>query len=503
MQILDWIVIGLYAAALLVVGYVCGRKVETEEDYLLGGRTMRPTAVGLSMFATLFSTITYLAFPGEMIRHGPMILAGLIAYPLVFWIVGWFLIPHFMRLRVTSGYELLERRLGVGVRMIGVSMFLLLRLLWMSVIIYATADIVLVPLLGLSSHYTPLLCLVMTVLTIIYTSMGGLRAVVLTDVIQTMILFCGAIIALVLLTWWCGGIEGWFPSTWSPQWDPLAVIQTGENGRSILVAFVAGVVWFVSTSGSDQMAIQRYLATRDIQAARQVMSISLIANTGVQLLLAAVGFALLGFYQSNPELIPGGANLVEQADRLFPAFIVYALPMGLSGLVIAGLLAAAMSSLSSGLNSVCAVVSVDLIGRFHIGNNGKNHVTQSRWISVVIGLIVIALSTGVASVEGNLLELTYKVVNLFVAPLFGLFVMALFVKWATGLGTILGAIAGMIVVGLINFWTPLTGHSQPPIGFMWAMPCGLLVQVLVGMLASWIPGAKQYESLDHFRNATI
>ncbi len=504
MHALDWLVIAGYAVGMLAVGYHYSRRVETREDYLLGGRTMRPTAVGLSMFATLFSTITYLAFPGEMIRHGPMILAGVLAYPIVYVIVGWALIPHFMRLRITSGYELLERRLGVGVRMLGVSMFLALRLLWMAVIIYATADTVLVPLLGLTSSATPWVCLGMIVLTIIYTSMGGLRAVVVTDVIQTAILFGGAVISLGMLTWWSGGVGGWFPTEWAPHWDELRWVREGAHGRSVMLAFVAVIVWFVATSGSDQMAIQRYLATRDVRSARAVMAVSLVTNAGVQLLLAAIGFALVAYYQSRPELLPDGAGLAANADRLFPAFIVAALPIGLSGLVIAGLLAAAMSSLSSGLNSACAVVAVDLIERCRPSSEaGPARLSLTRWVSVGIGVVVVLLSTGVSLVQGNLLELTYKVVNLLVSPLFGLFFMALFVRWATGLGTLVGAAAGVATVVAINFWRELTGQDEPPVGFMWAMPLGLVVQIVVGAAASGLPAGRRYEPLDRFRSHAV
>lgn len=500
MHTLDWIVVAFYGLALLGVGYYYSRRVESREDYLLGGRSMKPTAVGLSMFATLFSTITYLAFPGEMIRHGPMLLAAILAYPLVYWIVGWAIIPHFVCLRVTSGYELLERRLGVGVRMLGVFMFLALRLLWMAVIIYATADAVLVPLLGLTAKYTPLICFVMIVLTIVYTSMGGMRAVVATDVIQTVILFGGAVITLSLLTWQLGGVGAWFPTEWAGNWDPVSWVQGGDNGRSIMAAFISAVVWFVATSGSDQMAIQRYLATRDVHSARKMMGVSLITNAGVQLLLAAVGFALLAYFTARPDLLSGNTNIIDNADRLFPSFIVAGLPVGMSGLVIAGLLSAAMSSLSSGLNSACAVISVDLLDRKRSdGTTSADNVALNRWISVGVGVVVLTLSTLVTLVQGNLLELSYKVVNLLACPLFGLFAMAMFVRRATGFATIIGAAAGLFTVTLINYWTELTGDPTPPVGFLWAMPLGLLVQLAVGIAATYLPWGRHWESLDDFR----
>jgi SSS family solute:Na+ symporter len=121
LQALDWAILFLYAVGVLGAGWFYSRRNKTVDDYLVGGRNMKPWAVGFSFFVAVFSTLTYLARPGEMIRFGPLTLAGMTAVPLIYWIVGWFIIPVFMRLRVTSGNELLERRLGLAVRQTGVS----------------------------------------------------------------------------------------------------------------------------------------------------------------------------------------------------------------------------------------------------------------------------------------------------------------------------------------------------------------------------------------------
>ena len=154
---------------------------------------MKATAIGISLFASLLSALSYLANPGEMIKYGPIIMSGVAAYPFIVWAVGKFIIPSFMKLQVTSGYELLEARFGLTVRLLGASFFLALRLLWMSVIIYATTDKVLIPLTGLDPAFKPWLCLAVGFVTVIYTSAGGLRAVVFTDVAQTFILFPGCV----------------------------------------------------------------------------------------------------------------------------------------------------------------------------------------------------------------------------------------------------------------------------------------------------------------------
>ncbi len=483
---LDWGVIGIYGLGMLGIGWYYARRSRTADDYLLGGRNMKPWTVELSLFATLLSTITYLSSPGEMIKHGPLFFSSLLAYPLAALVVGRYLIPYFVRLPHTSAYEILQTRLGTSVRVLGALFFLSLRLLWMAVIIEATSSIVLIPMLGMERSQTPYLCALLGLTTVIYTSMGGIRAVVATDVVQTFVLLGGAIVSLAVITWQLGGIDGWWPSRWSENWDPITLGYDSQARVSLLGAVVATFFWHVCTAGSDQMAIQRYFATRDAQAARRMYYISLLAGAVVIGLLALLGLALLAWFTAHREMLGPGQTIAENADQLFPRFIAIGLPAGVSGLVVAGLLAAAMSSLSSGLNSSCAVITVDFLDRFGRGvQTESQHVRRTRLVSWSVGLAVVLLSTVVGVVEGNLLEVAYKVTNLLVAPLFGLFVMALFVRFGTAFGTFVGAAFGLATVVAINYWKEFTG--EPGISFLWAMPLGLSVQVVVGSLASLLP----------------
>lgn len=496
--VVDWVVIVLYGLAMLAVGWHYWRRTHTSEDYLLGGRTMKSLPVGLSLFATLFSTISYLAWPGEVVKYGPMFLSVCVAYPLVAVVAGRFLIPHIMKLKITSAYELLEVRLGLAVRLLGSTLFLLLRVLWMSVIVYATVGTVLMPLLGLDPSLTPWVCAVLGGITLIYTAMGGLRAVVWTDVLQSLILFAGAAVAIAAVTVYLGGVSAWWPTRWEPHWTE-PVFYDPNIRVTFLGAVLATFTWYISTAGADQMAVQRYLATRDVQSARKVLNTSLVANTLVFLLLAALGLALLAYFQANPHLVPDGQTIYDNADLLFTRFIAVGLPSGFAGLVVAGLLAAAMSSLSSGINSSCSVVMADFIDRFGLRGGKRSprptSPTESggawleRCVSVVIGAVMVALSSFVGVVHGNLLEIAYKVVNLLSAPLFGLFCMAMFVPWATGFGTLVGAGAGLAVVVAINFWEELFGTRG--ISFLWAMPLSFLVQMAVGMVASLLPTGRR------------
>ncbi|MBP7937011.1 MAG: hypothetical protein KA354_20400 [Phycisphaerae bacterium] len=491
MSSLDWAVIGAYCLGMLAIGWYYARRSKTTEDYLLGGRRMNPLIVGISLFATLMSTISYLSWPGEVIRYGPIMVCGAVAaYPFVALVVGWFMIPFIMKLRVTSAYQILEANLGHGVRLLGSTMFLTIRLLWMAVIIYATVNKVLIPLTGLPEAIAPYVCLLMGLIVLVYTSMGGLRAVVLTDVVQGAILFGGAILVFAVITVRMGGIGAWWPTAWPAHWPEVVWGYDGHARTTFAGIMIAMFTWYICTSGSDQIAVQRYLATRDARAARRVLITSLLADGLTTLFLGLLGLPLMAFFQAHPEMIPDGQTLTSNADTLFPQFIVFGLPAGITGLVIAGLLAAAMSSLSSGVNASCSVVMSDFLGRAE-GAEGEqgSPIRLARLVSAIIGGVVIVLSSYVGIVRGNLLEVAFKLVNLCVAPLFGLFFTAMFISWATPLGALSGLVFGLATVIGISYWQELTG--TPGISFVWALPLALLVQILISAAFSILPFGRR------------
>ena len=486
MEPLDWAVIAAYMLVLLAIGWYYSRRTASTEDYLLGGRRMKWLNLGVSLFATMLSAVTYLAVPGEMIRFGPVFAVGKVAsYPLVAVVVGWWIIPRIMELRVTSAYEILEVHLGLSVRMLGSVFFLLLRLLWMAVIVYATAAVVLGPLLGLKPSATPWLCAILGLVTVVYTSMGGLRAVVLTDVFQSVVLFSGALLALALATYHLGGVDGWWPSEWPGHWpEPRWGYDPDPDVRTFTGALIATLVWYVCTQGSDQMAVQRFLANPDVKTARRTLYVALISSAVTTGLLTLVGLAVWSYYRAQATGPREAQAILDRSDHLFPDFIIGVLPPGATGLVIAGLLAVAMSSLSSGINSACSVIKVDFIDRLRgaPADGEKHDVHQAMGISVIVGIAVIVLSSGVGAVQGNLLAVAFKVCNLLTAPLFGLFFMAMFVRRATVLGTHVGAACGLAVIVAVNFWEELSG--RPGISFLWAMPLGLAAQISTGIVVS-------------------
>ncbi|HRP57607.1 sodium/solute symporter [Agriterribacter sp.] len=479
LSLLDWIVLLIYGAGMLGIGWYYQRKNKTKEEYLLGGRKMKSTSVGISLFATLLSTLSYLTYPGEMIQHGPIIFAGSLAFPLVYFIVGWWIIPAIMKTGVTSAYEILEQKLGLSVRLLGTVMFLSLRLLWMATIIYVTVDVALYSVIQFNKAYVPLIAALLTVVTIIYTTMGGLKAVVVTDIIQSAIFLGGALLSVMVVCWHFGSVSAIIPEQWPQHWNTFKIGFDPLQRTTMANAMLSVLVWYVCTNGSDQIAVQRYLATPDVKAARRSFKIALMSDVFASTLLALVGLSMLAYFTNNSSLL-NGKPIVNQADTLFPRFILIGLPAGVSGLVIAGLLAAAMSSLSSGLNSVSSVVSEDLISRFRKNARKEDALRQIKRLSLVTGIVILLLSFIIARVQGNLLDVIMKVVNLFVAPLFVLFFMALFVPFATKRGTFLGGILAVGIAVAIAFW------EMGGITVLWIMPVSLMIGVVGAMCFSVI-----------------
>ena len=369
-------------------------------------------------------------------------------------------------------------------------MFLLLRLGWMATILYATSRVVLVPLLGIHPGWTPWLCVALAAVTALYSSSGGIKAVVMTDAIQSVTMLAGAIVTLAVITVRMGGVAEWWPNEWPAHWQTPNWGFDPDVRVSFGMLLLSTTLWYVCTNGSDQMSIQRFLATRDAAAARKTLAVSQITDVTVTLLLALTGVAILGFYRVHPVHFGAGQSIGTSGDQLFPKFIMTEMPVGLTGLVLAAILSAAMSSLSSGLNSACAVLERDFLSRRAGGPlSAADSVTRMKWLTWLVTAVSVALSILNTLIEGNLVERCFKVVNLLTAPLFVLFFLALFVKWANAGGAWLGLLSSIATAVLIayskDFGLPLV------ISFVWMVPCSLLVGIVVGTVGSAImPSAR-------------
>ena len=484
MAVLDWLVIFAYLMGMVIVGLYYSKKIRSKDDFHLGGRSMPSFLVGLSLFATLLSAISYLAYPGEMIQYGPIWFAGVLAMPFIYYVVGWFLIPKFMTLNLTNAYEILEVKIGHGVRIMGTFFFLSLRMLWMATIIHIMVTIIFQTIFVIDSRYIPLLSTLLAIVTVIYTSMGGLRAVVLTDAIQTLIMLVGAFVVIAIVGFALGSAFDIFPSSYPAHWQEFSWKIDPTQRMTVGNIFIMYLLWFICTAGSDQMAVQRYLGTKDIHTARKSFGINLITNFASKVLLGLVGLALLAYFTRFPYKLAEGHSAIANADTLFPRFVLIGMPAGITGLIVSALLAAGMSSLSSGLISSTTIISGDLLQYF---NNKITPVKNTRFIrfiknpqntSITLGVLITVLSLLVGYVEGNVLAITMKVVNLFVAPLFVLFFMALFIPWATQKATLIAGLCSVAVAVAISFFG-IFG-----IQFIWIIPFALLAGIIAGVSLS-------------------
>ena len=495
---LDWIIILVYASATIGLGYYYSRKQKNIREYFVGSGSMNPVLVGVSLFATLLSTISYMAYPGEMIAKGPgTIITNLLVLPLIYLLVAKLLLVVYMRQSVTSAYELLEERLGVGIRLLGAAMFLILRLVWMSLLVYVAASAMTV-MMGVGKEWIPYIVLATGFVSVIYTSLGGLGAVVVTDLLQTVLLLGGALLVVVMISISLGGFS-WFPTSWQPGWDVQPLFSLDPRVRvTILGGILTGVIWNICTAGGDQVAVQRFMATGDVRAAQRSYLAKTCVSASVSVALALVGFSLLGYFTQRPEALPAGMSLATDGDKIFPFFVAYHLPSGLSGLVVAAMFAAAMSSIDSGVNSITAVIMTDFLDRFgHKPKSDRGHVRLARVLAFSVGAVVVIGSSFMEYVPGNFIGVTQRTTNLLVTPLFALFCFALFIPFSRALGVVVGAVYGVSTALLVAFSGSLYealqgatyfGISAPidvtPISFQWIAPLALAANLGAGSVAS-------------------
>ncbi|MBA3485521.1 MAG: hypothetical protein H0T51_27320, partial [Pirellulales bacterium] len=375
---LDLLMMAAYSGMMLGIAWWYARRNKTAEDYFVAGRDANPLVVGISMIAALFSSISFLTTPGELITYGPGLAWGMLHIPFTFVIVGYFLIPRIMRHKVTSGYELLEERFGPRVRMAASLLFVVSRLVWMALIVFLSGKL----LASLTGVPLPYMLAAVGVVTTAATSAGGIRAVMVTDVIQFVFHVGSAVLVVAFITYRLDGFS-WWPQWGSSElaaleWPEVKVFSLSAFDRVTIVgALLQATLWWVCASTSphprsqqknsplrrrlpDQMMIQRFLCTSDARSARRSFLNCLLGDGVFNVILWIIGFAILGYFQRfvaqspNPEVL-----LSRQADDLFPHLISTVLPAGLRGIIIAALFSDIMQSLSGGISALGSALITD------------------------------------------------------------------------------------------------------------------------------------------------
>jgi SSS family solute:Na+ symporter len=462
LEALDYVMVAAYLVVTLAIVVWASRRQKDTEDFFLGNRRLPWLAVGLSIMATLLSSLTYIGLTGEVVKNG---IAGfmmqLAILPAALVVIPVF-IPFFMRLRFTSAYEYLEHRFDYRTRLVGGGLFLLLRLGWVSLVMY-TGSLALSAMTGWNLYVVILL---LGVSATLYTCFGGLEGVVWTDVLQAIMLFGGAL-AIVVYVWLDTG-EG--PLAWwraagkysaahtQPEWfsfDPTKRMTLGT-------ALIAGFFWQICTHCSDQVVLQRYASTPSLAAARKSYITNAVSVLAITSLLLVSGLALLHFYMRHPDLLPAGSKPTDVGDKLMPHFFANQLPLGFGGLILANFLCDAMQTLVSGVNSVTAVASQDILEHSRWARTKvHDRLGTARILTLALGLGTTLIALGAARLaQGsgmNIFDLMPPAFNVFLGPLGALFLIGLFIPRATA-RTALAAIAAALVVSFVwNYDTLLFG----------------------------------------------
>jgi SSS family solute:Na+ symporter len=482
---IDLLVVALYFLGVTAVGLYFSRRQSDQTSYFLGDRRVHWFLAGISIIATLVSTMSYLAVPGEMIRYGIGFAASLFGFVIILPIVAFVIIPFLMKLRVTSIYEYIEIRFGFHTRMMAATSFVISRIIWMGLISYAAAFAI----TAMTGWSVPTLILIVAGITLIYTTLGGIRAVIWTDLFQFLILLTGAVVTPIYVAIATrSGPGAWWDTFTEAGRAEVPIFSLDPTVRlTVIGMIVSKIVWDICTHGADQVAAQRYLSTSSASMARRSVLVSASGNIVMVLLLLTVGLSLFYFFfqGSNLPVQQFQEQIAGEADKMFPRFIASNLPVGLSGLILAALLAAVMSSLSSGMNSISSVVVTDFLDRLKLLSRWKGSLQLARSITVISGLLgaMVALSVNKFMTTGhwNLIELMERGNHLFVAPLGALFFVGFLSSRADSRAAIIGFLAGVATSVSISFSKEIYGLENA-IGFVWNLPGSLFVSVVFTLL---------------------
>ena len=476
-RILDYLVLATYLGLMVLVGVYFARRETSTEEFFLGGRKIPWWAAGLSIFGTQLSAITFMAIPATAYGSDWRRFAGqIMVLPIIAMVIFCFL-PLFRRLNVTTAYEYLEARFSLSVRLFASSLFILFQLGRMGIVLLLPA-IALSAVTGIDTY----LCIaLMGILATAYTTMGGISAVIWTDVLQVFVLIGGALLCLVVAISDAGGIGA---SIDLAQAAGKFDIFDWRWSSSDMVAWVLIVGFFFTNLvpyTTDQTVIQRYLTTsNEKQAARSLwLNLAITLPTGV--LFFGLGTALFVYYTGNPEL---QAALPQKADQLVPWFVVTHLPAGVAGLVVAGIFAAAMSSLDSSMNSIATAIVNDFVGRFEGPGPKKDRLGLARRLTVLLGIIGTSAAMLLATYEIKyLFDFFQKIMGLFGGGLAGVFLLAVFTKKTHARGALIGLVLGGLSTIGVAFFTE--------INFLLYAAVGAVVCVCVGYGVSIATGGNQ------------
>ena len=486
---LDWSIIGTYLAVMLGIGFYfwTRSRMGSTSEFFLGSRTIPFWAAGISMFATNTSSISYLAVPAKAFDTDWQYLMSKIVTVFALVAVAFWVIPLFRRLNLVSVFAYLETRFHPAIRMLSSAMAILMHVGGrMGIVLFLPALAI-----GTITGANVVLCiLVIGLCTIVYTALGGMKAVVWTDVFQVVVLMAGAIFAIGFIVHSVGVTQ--IIDT-AAQFDKTKLVNVSFDfttptiwGFIILYTFDT-----ILTFPKDQVLMQRVLSTSsEKQASRSVWFFAAILLPA-GLLFYVIGTTLFVYYRVNP----GRLDPLLPVDAVFPSFIGTELPHGVTGIIIAGLFAAAMGTLSGTINSVATLLSVDFYEKLRrTPPTQKQAVRFAEWMTVLVGLVGVAIAVVLSRLDiHSLLDLTIELFGLLGGSCAGAYTLGMFTTRANWQGTAIG-ILGASVITMVT-WSFGLVHSY------FYLAIAIVMSIVIGYIASLFfpaPSRAQIDGLTVF-----
>lgn len=478
---LDWTVIGVYLLAMLGMGfyfYLRDKNVSTA-DFFVGGRSIPFWAAGISLYATNTSSISFIAIPAKAFdTNWQYMTNNLIAVVGLMFVAVW-IVPLLRRLDLMSVFSYLETRFHPAIRMLSSALCILMQLgSRMSVILFLPA-LAISTITGVDVIWSIML---MGVFTIIYSTLGGSKAVIWTDVVQVVVMFGGALFAIGFIFMQTGGDLPQLLSAVGTEDKTRLFDFSFDLTKATVWGFIFLVVFdVVLTFPKDQVLMQRALSTRsDKEAGRSIWTFAAIMVPG-GFVFYGIGTALWMYYRNNPERL----NPLLPIDATFPLFIAAELPAGVTGLIIAGIFAAAMSTLSSIINSISTLVSVDFYQKLVKDPNEKTAVRIAEWAGVGVGLIGIGIALVMSRYDiHSLFDVSIELAGLLGGGFAGAYTLGMFTRRANAPGVAIG-VAGSIVITLVC-WSMDLVHPY------FYLAISILLCIVIGYVASlFFPAPRQ------------
>ncbi|QEC52374.1 SSS family transporter [Anseongella ginsenosidimutans] len=478
---LDYLVLVVYFLLLLGVGYLFSKGLKNTDDYFRGGKRIPWWAAGLSILVTKLSAITFMSLPAKAYATNWLYFWIPVGNIVLAIIVIKYVLPFFCRLDITSTYEYLEKRFNTTTRVIGSITYMLFELVRMGVLLLLPAIVI-----AVVTGFDIYLCIILIgVVATVYTMMGGIEAVIWTDVLQAIILIAGAIIALIVV----GSkieLENLNTFLQSPlgqeklKYTDFSIDLTKATFLVIALSWIGKIQDYVS----NQTVVQRFISTKDEKsAARSIWAASLLGIPVITLFLV-LGTALFLFYEANPGRLD---PFMEQPDALLPLFIVNEMPAGVAGLVLAAIFAAAMSSLDSSLNSMSTVIVTDFYKKFGTGISEAKSLRLAKVLTVFLGIFGTGSALFMVGTEiSSLYDQLFSVIGLFGGGLTGVFILGIFTRRANTAGTLTGFFASAVILFGVSNYSDL--HV-----FLYAL-IGMVSCAGIGYLMSFILPSEQHAS---------